>query len=218
MKGCIRCHGPTDHKGNCERCDRERKALGPSDAAARIAAMREMRGITQAELAKRCGLKPAAIGLFEQGRRRPCLRNLLKLCEGLRCTPNDILLPTLKLRHKMANPNDTRAPTKPLMAGCQQEPCSPSLKLARLYHFGDLPAAQRWGGVWQTIGVKFSQKEGESNVWTLRRVMACAEGEKIGEERETLEIILSTYCQRVQFHPLENVTTHTPGANEKPLK
>lgn len=32
MKGCIRCHGPTDHKGNCERCDRERTALGPSDA------------------------------------------------------------------------------------------------------------------------------------------------------------------------------------------
>jgi transcriptional regulator with XRE-family HTH domain len=48
--------------------------------------------ITQAELAKRCGLKPAAIGLFEQGRRRPCLRNFLKLCDGLRCTPNDILL------------------------------------------------------------------------------------------------------------------------------
>jgi len=26
----------------------------------------------------------------------------------------------------MANPNDTPAPTKPLMAGCQQEPCSRS--------------------------------------------------------------------------------------------
>ena len=60
--------------------------------AARLAALREMRGMTQAELAKRCGLKPAAVGLFEQGRRRPCLRNLLKLCEGLSCTPNDILL------------------------------------------------------------------------------------------------------------------------------
>lgn len=35
-------------------------------------------------------------------------------------------LPTLKLRHKMATPNQIPAPTKPLMAGCQQEPCSAS--------------------------------------------------------------------------------------------
>ena len=60
--------------------------------AAKLAALREMRGMTQAELAKRSGLKPAAIGLFEQGRRRPCLRNLVKLCSALRCTPNDLLL------------------------------------------------------------------------------------------------------------------------------
>ena len=60
--------------------------------AARLSALREMRGITQAELAQRCGLKPAAVSHFETARRRPCLRNLLKLCEGLRCTPNDILL------------------------------------------------------------------------------------------------------------------------------
>jgi len=70
--------------------------LIPSDfeceVAARLASLREMRGLTQAELAKRCGLKTAAIGLFEQARRRPCLKNLIKLCAGLRCTPNDILL------------------------------------------------------------------------------------------------------------------------------
>jgi hypothetical protein len=60
--------------------------------SARLAALREMRGLTQAELAKRCGLKPAAVSHFETARRRPCLRNLLKLCEGLRCSPNDILL------------------------------------------------------------------------------------------------------------------------------
>ena len=64
--------------------------------AARLAALREMRGLTQAELARRCGLKPAAIGLFEQRRRRPCLRNLVKLCEGLQCTPNDILTANAK--------------------------------------------------------------------------------------------------------------------------
>lgn len=64
-----------------------------SEIAARLTALRRMQGFTQAELARRCGLKPAAVGLFEQGRRTPCIKNLLKLCKGLQCTPNDILLP-----------------------------------------------------------------------------------------------------------------------------
>ena len=36
-------------------------------------------------------------------------------------------LPTLKLRHKMALSNEIPSPTKPLMAGCQQEHCCASL-------------------------------------------------------------------------------------------
>ena len=60
--------------------------------AARLAALREMRGLTQKELAERCGLRPCAIGLFEQARRSPSMKNLMRLCHGLRCTPNDILL------------------------------------------------------------------------------------------------------------------------------
>jgi hypothetical protein len=35
----------------------------------------------------------------------------------------------------MATPNDTPAPTKPLMAGCRQEPCSPKLR-CKLCHKG----------------------------------------------------------------------------------
>ena len=41
MNGCIRCHGPTDHNGNCERCNRERKALGPSDASSSMTHTKE---------------------------------------------------------------------------------------------------------------------------------------------------------------------------------
>ena len=89
-------------------------------------------------------------------------------------------------------------------------PCSSSLKLSWLYHFGDLPTEQGLGGVWQTIGVTFSQEQTRSNMWKLRRVMACDDGEKIGEERELPEIILTSYCQRVQFHSLENAPAMAP--------
>jgi len=47
----------------------------------------------------------------------------------------------------MATPNDTPAPTKPLMAGCQQEPCSAVLALKRLQaRFRHLykTAGERW--------------------------------------------------------------------------
>jgi hypothetical protein len=34
MKGCIKCHGPTDHGGHCERCDPSQlESLSPSRAA-----------------------------------------------------------------------------------------------------------------------------------------------------------------------------------------
>jgi hypothetical protein len=34
MKGCIKCHGPTDHGGHCERCDSSQlESLSPSGAA-----------------------------------------------------------------------------------------------------------------------------------------------------------------------------------------
>jgi transcriptional regulator with XRE-family HTH domain len=59
--------------------------------AARLASLREMRGLTQEEVAERSGLKPAAVSHFERARREPCLANLTKLCNALRCTPNDLL-------------------------------------------------------------------------------------------------------------------------------
>lgn len=60
--------------------------------AARLSALREMRGMTQEEVAKASGLKAAAVSHFETARRRPCIHNLMRLCEALRCTPNDLLL------------------------------------------------------------------------------------------------------------------------------
>lgn len=44
----------------------------------------------------------------------------------------------------MANPDDTSAPTKPLMAGCQQEPCSPLADvLAAFRAMGELTEAAK---------------------------------------------------------------------------
>lgn len=61
--------------------------------AARLASLREMRGLTQQEVADKAELKPAAISHFETAKRTPCLGNLMKLCTALRCSPNDLLKP-----------------------------------------------------------------------------------------------------------------------------
>lgn len=61
--------------------------------ADRIRGVREMRQMTQQEVADLAGLKPAAISHFENAKRTPCAMNILRLCEALNCTPNDLLLP-----------------------------------------------------------------------------------------------------------------------------
>jgi DNA-binding XRE family transcriptional regulator len=53
--------------------------------------LRENRGLTQADLAKRTGLNPAAISHFETGQRLPSLGNYKKLLEALRI-PLDTLM------------------------------------------------------------------------------------------------------------------------------
>lgn len=54
----------------------------------RIRKARNIRGISQFDLAIKIGLKPAAISFFETGKRTPCVRNIRKLCEGLLISPN----------------------------------------------------------------------------------------------------------------------------------
>lgn len=54
--------------------------------------LRDARGdTTQAELAKKCGIQPAAISHFERGQRVPSVENLYKLCRALN-TQSDYLL------------------------------------------------------------------------------------------------------------------------------
>lgn len=52
---------------------------------------RELRKLSQSELAERCGLQPAVISHFETGKREPSLTSFTKLCEGLRVHPGVLL-------------------------------------------------------------------------------------------------------------------------------
>jgi len=56
--------------------------------------IREIRlflGLSQADLAQRTGLKPAAISHYETGEREPSMENLVKLCKGLGVSPDRLL-------------------------------------------------------------------------------------------------------------------------------
>lgn len=55
--------------------------------------VREMRGLTQEQLAKKTGLQPAAISHFETGHRQPNLRNLVKLCLALNASIDGLFTP-----------------------------------------------------------------------------------------------------------------------------
>ena len=60
--------------------------LGP-----RIAALRRHLGMSQAELAKKMGVSPSAVGMYEQGRREPSLDGVVTLC-GIFGVTSDYLL------------------------------------------------------------------------------------------------------------------------------
>ena len=53
--------------------------------------LREALGLTQEDIAKRCGLNASAISHFESGRREPCLRNIVKICKAFGCSPNVLI-------------------------------------------------------------------------------------------------------------------------------
>ena len=57
----------------------------------RIALLRIDKGWSQAELAKRIGVSPSAVGMYEQGRREPSLALLICLAREL-CVTTDYLL------------------------------------------------------------------------------------------------------------------------------
>lgn len=57
----------------------------------RLRKLREIRGMSQSDLAKAIGCEPSAISHWETGEREPTLTNLLRLAEGLRLTPGNLL-------------------------------------------------------------------------------------------------------------------------------
>lgn len=59
--------------------------------SAKIKELRTKAGMTQLELAKRLGVSPSAVGMYEQGRREPDNKILLKLCEIFNTTTDYLL-------------------------------------------------------------------------------------------------------------------------------
>lgn len=51
--------------------------------AARLQKVRELRGLTQAALARASGLEPAMLSRFEAGLHEPSMANLRRLCRAL---------------------------------------------------------------------------------------------------------------------------------------
>jgi transcriptional regulator with XRE-family HTH domain len=64
----------------------ELQNLGPS-----LILTRHERGLSQAELATRCGLSQAQVSYFEVGQRRPTLDQLLRIARALGCSVQKLL-------------------------------------------------------------------------------------------------------------------------------
>lgn len=59
--------------------------------ACNLLALRRRAGLTQEELACRAGLHRIEIGYLEHRRRLPRLDTLVRLCQGLEVSPNELL-------------------------------------------------------------------------------------------------------------------------------
>lgn len=57
----------------------------------RLRAARALRGMSQSELARKCGLHPSHIAHFEAGRRVPSLGHFKRLCNGLGANAGELL-------------------------------------------------------------------------------------------------------------------------------
>jgi transcriptional regulator with XRE-family HTH domain len=71
----------------------------------RLRAAREMRKLSQLELAERARLQQAAVSHYESGARRPSLRNLGRLSEALEVT-TDYLVGRSESTEVMPSPNE----------------------------------------------------------------------------------------------------------------
>jgi len=57
----------------------------------RIAALRRIRGISQAELARRLDISASAMGMYEQGRREPSVQTIIALARELEVSTDFLL-------------------------------------------------------------------------------------------------------------------------------
>lgn len=64
---------------------------GGRDFPKRLKAARELRGLSQAELAEKAGFQPSAISRFENGAAKPSFDNLRRLAGALRVTTDYLL-------------------------------------------------------------------------------------------------------------------------------
>ena len=58
----------------------------------RLKVVRKGAHLTQRQLAERANVSPEFISRLERGVTTPSLETLMRLCEALTCTPNDLLL------------------------------------------------------------------------------------------------------------------------------
>lgn len=73
----------------------------------RLRAAREMRELSQLDLAERARLQQAAVSLYESGTRRPSLRNLRRLSEALEVTTDYLI-------GRSGSPEPLPSPDEPL--------------------------------------------------------------------------------------------------------
>lgn len=57
----------------------------------KLAAIRKSRGLTQIELADKCGWKKSTISDYERGEREPNITKLQVLAKALDCTVSDLI-------------------------------------------------------------------------------------------------------------------------------
>lgn len=62
-----------------------------NDFKSRLKELRLSRGLSQSDLAKRCGFQPSAISHFETGEREPSMNSLDRLASALRCSIDSLL-------------------------------------------------------------------------------------------------------------------------------
>ena len=66
--------------------------IQPEEVGAKIRAIRKAQNMSQEALAEECYMSAQTISKIESGKSWLYLPNYLLICEGLKCTPNDIFM------------------------------------------------------------------------------------------------------------------------------